>query len=684
MQHPNIVPVHAAGTSAGLPYFIMPYVAGASLRARMHASPISIADAAYILRDIAKALAFAHKHGVVHRDIKPENVLIADNIAIVTDFGVAKAISDASKQPRDGTLTHAGSALGTPAYMSPEQAAGDPAVDHRADLYAWGMLAYELLAGMHPFADKRTAHELISAQLVETPPPVETRASGVPPSLSDVVRRCLAKTLPSGPQAPRSWSLRSEAMHIGAQQAPNAESRASIAVLPFSNLSADPADEYFSDGMTEELIYVLTRLKALRVTARTSSFAFKGQGLDARTIAQRLGVSAVLEGSVRRAGNRLRIAARLVDAKDGYERWSERFDRDLGDVFELQDEIARAIAAALEVQLVSADVTTKAVQTQDLRALELYLKGRFAWNQRTETTIAEAVRYFKEAVTRDPTFARAHAGLADASLALPMYTGVSPSEAWPNAREAALRALALDPTLAEAHTSLAYGTMLYEWDWPRAEANFHKAIACDATYSTAHHWYADFLVGRGRLEEGLREMQRARELDPVSRITGAELAWMLHLVRRTGDAMAQIDQVLQLDPNYAHAHFIRGLIRITAGQYGDASRALRQSLDLGGFYAFTHAALIYALARAGDPTAAHALLAELQTRARVDRVPPFAFAVAFTGLGQLHDALAWIRRGIDERDELLAENFFDPLFDPLRSDPQYLEVLQQLGAVRAT
>ena len=685
LQHPNIVPVHTAGTSAGLPYFIMPFVAGQSLRARMASGATPVPEATHILRDIAKALAFAHKHGVVHRDIKPENVLIADDTAVVTDFGVAKAISDASSVPRNGTLTHIGTMLGTPAYMAPEQAAADPAIDHRADLYAWGILAHELLSGVHPFAAKRTPHELLRAHLMEEPPALEEEAQGIPPALAQLVRRCLSKDPSDRPANAAEVLAALEAS--GARVEPSvsiAPPRESIAVLPFSNLSGDPNDEYFSDGMTEELIYALSRLKTLRVTARTSSFAFKEKGLDARTIATRLGVATIIEGSVRRAGQRLRVAARLVDSKDGYERWSERYDREVGDVFEVQDEITRAIVTALQVELANeAGAPATKAPTQDTRALELYLKGRFAWNQRTEKSIPEAVRYFEQAVARDPEFARAFAGLADASLALPMYTSTHPNEAWPNARSAATRALALDPTLADAHTSLAYGTMLYEWNWPEAEASFRKAIAYNPAYSTAHHWYADFLAGRGRLDEGLRAMQVARELDPVSRITATELAWILHLVRRSADALAQIEQVLQLDPHYAHAHFIRGLILIGAGDYEAASFALSKALELGGFYAFAHAAHTYALARVGDRTRSDRLLAELVARAQVERVTPFAFAVAYTGRDDLTAAMTWVNRGIAERDELLAENFFDPLFDPLQSHPQYPDVLRQLGAAPA-
>ncbi|HEV8363395.1 MAG TPA: protein kinase [Gemmatimonadaceae bacterium] len=678
LQHPNIVPVLTAGASDGLPYFTMPFVTGESLRSLLNTGPIPVRAAVPLLRDVAKALAYAHKQGVVHRDIKPENILLSEGVAVVTDFGIAKALSNAGTNARDGTLTRLGTTIGTPAYMAPEQAAGDPAIDHRADLYAWGVVAYEVLAGRHPFAHKRSAHELIAAHISEPVPPLE---SGIAPPVVTLVRQCLAKD-PN--ERPVSATELVDTLEGSSSSSPWAtvDVAAAIAVLPFTNLSGDPNDEYFSDGMTEELIYALSAVKTLRVTARTSSFAFKRTAFDAREVASRLGVSAIVEGSVRRGGQRLRISVRLVNAKDGYERWSQRFDREVSDVFAVQEEIARSIAGELEVQF-SGNVKSDAARpaTRDLLALEQYLKGRFAWNQRTEAASADAVRYFESAVARDPHFARAYAGLADAYLALPMYARTPPTDAWPNAKAAALKALALDATLAEAHTALAYGTMLYEWDWPRAEASFLEAIMFDPAYSTAHHWYADFLAGRGRVEEALQEMQIAHSLDPVSRITGAELGWMLHLTGRSDDALRQLDQLLQLDPNYAHGHFIRGIVLTQQAEYPGAIAALRKALTLGGFYAFAQGVLVYALARAKQrPEAEHAL-AELAVRASTERIPPFAFALAYTGLGDFDTAFMWLDRAVAQRDELLAENFFDPLFGPLRSEQRSHDVMLRLGAV---
>ncbi len=316
---------------------------------------------------------------------------------------------------------------------------------------------------------------------------------------------------------------------LGRLQAGATAPAASAAVLPFADLSPGKDQEYFSDGLTEELITSLSRIHGLRVAARTSSFQFKGRNADVREVGRKLDVGAVLEGSVRRSGNRLRVTAQLSSAKDGYQLWSDSYDRDLADVFAVQEEIARAIVSALRVRLGGGPDSSLAAQpTRNLEAYDLYLKGRFAWNQRTgAAALKEAVRYLEQAVAQDSSFARAWAALADAYILVVPYAGLSPTETWPKAKAAAQRGLLLDSTSAEAYTSLAYGSMLYEWNWRAAEENFGRAIAANPNYATGHHWYADFLAGRGRLDESLEQMRRAHELDPLSRVISSELGWVL-------------------------------------------------------------------------------------------------------------------------------------------------------------
>ncbi len=699
LQHPHICSVYDSGDAGGLLWFTMPFIEGESLDARLErGGPLPVDEALRIAREAAQALAYAHDQGVVHRDIKPANLLLArDGSTLVADFGIARAIG-AARMAADETLTQPGFAPGTPAYMSPEQAAGSHHVDGRTDIYSLGLVLYEMLAGERPFQLGPLAG---FEQLMTDPVPrVRARRAEVPAGVDELLQRALAFDPVQRLGSMAAFGAELEALRLGRHATPagpgllrrvtdfvaellsggGAERRAAnpepppdtVAVLPFRDLSPARDQAYFSDGLAEELTDALSRVPGLRVAARSGAFRYRGAQVDAREAGQTLGVGAVVSGSVRRQGDRLRVGAQLVGVRDGYELWSHSYDGEMADVFQVQAEIARAIAAALRVTLLGADEAALSKRpTADLEAYDLYLKGRFAWHQRTGASLVEAARYFEEAATRDPSFARAWAGLADAGTLLPLYAGTSPASAWPKAKAAAARAIGLDDRLAEAHTSLAYGTMLFEWDWAAAERSFQRAIAADPAYPIAHHWYADFLAGRGRFEESLVSMQRARELDPLSRITMVELGWVLYLLRRAGESDAILAQVLRLDPTYPHAYLALGLLRLSERRAAEAVLALRRSVELGGFNPHTAGALIAALAAAGDSEGARAELAAIEARAATEYVPPFAFVAAYAGLGNLDGAFRALDQGIAERDVLLPENFFEPLLDPLVPDARY-------------
>ncbi len=722
LQHPHILGIHDSGDAGGLLWFTMPYVEGETLRSRLtREKQLSLNDALRITGEVADALAYAHQHGVIHRDIKPENILLSSNHALVADFGIARALQRGLAEAGAGgseeeRLTETGMSLGTPHYMSPEQAAGERELDERTDVYSLGAVLYEMLAGEPPFTGPNP-QAILAKRLSESAPHVRTTRE-VPVAVDRAISRALARApadrfasaeqfaaalrsapfdaatptvavARAGPR--RSWSSIAALVGVlliafGAgyfvlkRQRSGSTSAASAAVLPFTDLSPGKDQEYFSDGLTEELITSLSRIEGLRVAARTSSFQFKGRNADVREVGRKLDVAAVLEGSVRRAGDQLRVTAQLSSAKDGYQLWSDSYDRKLADVFLVQEEISRAIVSALRVKLgAKPDSALAEKPTANLEAYDLYLKGRFAWNQRTGASLKEAVRYLEQAVARDSSFSRALAALADSYILVVPYAGLSPTEYWPKAKAAALRALQLDSTSAEAYTSLAYGSMLYDWNWRIAEDNFAKAIAANPNYATAHHWYADFLAGRGRLKESAEQMARAHELDPLSRVISSELAWTHFLRHETKEAEDQVRRTLELDQNYAHAHFMQGLIQIQAGDPEGAIASFRHAIDLGDFYPQTIAALGYAYAAAGNRKAALGVIDDLRKRSSTEYVPPFAFAYVYAGLGDVTKGVDWLLKGVAQKDIFMPENFFDPLLDPLRRDPRFRDVERKMG-----
>jgi eukaryotic-like serine/threonine-protein kinase len=707
LQHPHILSVLDSGESAGRFWFTMPLVEGESLRDRLaRERQLPLDDALRIAREVADALEYAHQHGVIHRDIKPDNIMLSGQHALVADFGIAVAAGDPGP---GGRLTETGLTLGTPHYMSPEQAAGERHLDARSDVYSLGCVVYEMLAGEPPFSGPNA--RAILAKRLNTPVPKLGLVRDIPAAVEQAVTRSLgrepadrfpsaaafaealstpAAVPPTSARAGRraAWALLAILVAGGGYllarkgAGTGAPVAASAAVLPFTELSGGPDQEYFSDGLTEELITALNQIPDLRVAARTSSFQFKGKQADVRDVGRQLGVATVVEGTVRRQGDKLRVTAQLVSTRDGFNLWSSSYDRDIKDVFAVQEEIARAIAQALRVRLSGrADTALGQRPTTDLTAHDLYLKGLFVLNQRTGASLVEAARYFGQAVARDSSFARAWAALASADLLLPLYAGVPPDSAWPRSRAAAQRALALDSTLPEAHTALAYGMTLYEWDWPAAEAEFKRAIAANPNYPTAHHWYGDFLAGRGRLEEGLAEIRRAQELDPLSRIIGVEVGWMYYMLRRYPESDSVLRGTRQLDPNYSHVWFITALLRTEQQRYADALAAFERAHELGGFYAYAVGASTRAYAGTGNRAAALAVLDSMRARSRREYVPPFAMVLGYAGLDDTATALDWLERSMNEKDVLLPENLFDPLLDPLRGSARYRRVAERMGAV---
>ncbi len=514
LQHPHIVPLYDSGQAGDLLYYVMPYVEGESLRQRLEREHhLAVEDALYLGRAVAAALDYAHRHGVVHRDIKPENVMLHEGEAVVTDFGIAKAITAAAAS----ALTQTGATVGTPAYMSPEQAAGAAELDGRSDVYSLGCMVYEMLSGRTPFTGP-TAQAIIAQCFTESPPPLRGVRNDLPEWLESVVMKALAKEPGDRYATAAQFSQALKAPGTSTPPGITTSTAASggtksIAVLPVVNMSADPENEYFTDGIAEEIINALTKIQALRVASRTSSFAFKGKNQDIRKVGEQLNVTTVLEGSVRKAGSKLRVTAQLVNVADGYHLWSERYDRELQDVFAIQDEIAGNIVRALRVVLSDAEKRAiEKVPTANVQAYDYYLRGRQFFHQFRRTGMQFARRMFERAIEVDPGYAIAYAGVADCCSFLYMYWDGSKANL-EGADSASRKALELDPELAEAHASRGFAVSLSR-QYDEARREFETAIRLNPKLYEAHYFYARACFQEGKLEEAVRHYQEASRVRP--------------------------------------------------------------------------------------------------------------------------------------------------------------------------
>ncbi|HKV73614.1 MAG TPA: protein kinase [Gemmatimonadales bacterium] len=704
LQHPHILTVLDSGETGGQFWFTMPYIDGETLATRLKRErQLPLEDALQITREVADALEYAHGHGILHRDIKPGNILLSGRHALVSDFGIARATQE--PDPKGGRLTETGFAIGTPEYMSPEQAAGEREIDARSDLYALACVVYEMLSGEPPYLGN-TPRAILAKQLTEPLPRLSTLRQ-VPAPVEAAVGRALARSpadrfesvaafsrslaAPAPVPSPRRRNslviLAAAALLVVSallarswlSRKSDPEGLSSAAVLPFTDLSPGNDQTWFSDGLTEELTSALSRIPGFKVAARSSAFQFRGPTVDVKDVGRKLGVATVLEGSVRRIGTQLHVSAQLVNARDGFELWSDSYNRSAADLFAVQEEIARAIATSLKLlKGARADSALVARPTTDLGAYDLYLQGQFALSQRTGQSLAQAVDLYGQALARDSGLAKAWAGLADAYVLLPAYGGTRPEIAWPRGKAAALRAIALQPGLAQAHTSLAYGTMLYDWDWKAAEAEFKKAIAADPDYPTAHHWYADFLTGRNRIDEALIQMQQAHDLDPLSRIIFGELAWIQVCLHRPAVADSLVTALLHLDPDFAQSRFIQGYVRLEQKRPAEAAAILKDLRARGEVAPNVSAALVYAYAVSGDRPAAVALLDSVKAQSKREYVPPFSIGVSYIGLGDLDQAFSWLNKAVAEKDVLMPENFFMPLLDPLKADARYAAIAARM------
>ncbi len=719
LQQANIVPVLNAGTADGLPWYTMPYVRGESLRHRMTSgAPLTLTERVTILRDVARALAYAHSEGIVHRDIKPENVLLSHGAAMVTDFGIAKALT--ASRTQDGaaaaTLTQAGGTIGTPAYMAPEQAVGDT-IDQRTDLYAWGVLAYELLSGAHPFARYTTPHQLITAHLTEPPAPITGSQVAVPPGLAALTLQCLEKDPARRPASASEVltaldSVTTPAQSLPAPAAPampaqrrrltgvliaagllvaavtlwrlwpgrgttavSPAAEQSLAVLPLANLSGDKADDYFGIGLAEEITRALAK-NGLRVIGRTSAAALQAKGLDERAIASELGVSSLLTGSVQRADGQIRITVTLLSAGDGAVRWTEKYDRPLANVFAVQDEIARTVATTLLGSLgPAAPAAAVRAETADPVAHELVLQGMLLFNRRGAGSLQQAIALFQQASARDPTYARAQASLAMALAVLPAYVLDSSPPILASAVAAANRAIATDSTIPESYTALGYAYSLLG-ELGKADANFRRALALDSTVATSWGWYGLLANRLGDYPAAHLRVARARALEPASLIARIWEAQLLVTERRYAEADSVAAETMALDSTLMLAWTWRANALLGLGKPAQAIALVERqiALSLEG----SPGQLAYAYAVAGRMKEARAVIEEHRRRSGGRIAPTGIMAAALEELGDHEAAVALLGEAIARHDVWVVQFPQSGRFDKLRRDPRAAAMLARL------
>ena len=663
-----------------------------------------------MLRDVARALAYAHERGVVHRDIKPENILLSGDAAVVADFGIAKAISDArTADSLDGgtTVTQVGTVIGTPAYMAPEQIAADPDIDHRADLYAFGCVAYELLAGETPFAS-REGHQML-AHVSERPVPLTEKRVDCPPGIAHLVMRCLEKDPAARPPSAReilrslddattATGLSPLLRHLqGSRLAAvlvvaaavitvtvlavrdGAPRELAVAVLPFATAGIDSA-QYVADGLADELATSLGKVPGIRVVSRTLSYRYTGREVDAGEVGRTLSADYVLYGNVRRTGEQLRVSAHLTSAEDNREYWSESYRRDASNVFEMQTEITRAIASALRARLdpraANAGVAVTASSgTKDAQAYDLYLRGRFALARRSDG-VRQSIERFEEAIARDSNFARAHAGLAVALELLPYFSAVRAHDVRQRAVASARKALALDSTLSEAYTALGLAHQ-HAYEWRLAEEAHRRAVELDPNDASARIQYGRFLHYMGRLLEARAQFERARLLDPYSAVGSGWHGHLLSLTGRNRDGIAEINRALEIDSLSPPVLFMATQAYL---EEGDTARA-RTFVDRLAVHVPSWqvaAASLHALVGHREPGLR--LIRTLDTAAARPSDGPRVFLTLLMALGDTARALDEMERLTDAREIWpVYVSLSERVFDPVRRNARFAAIVRRVG-----
>jgi serine/threonine protein kinase/Tfp pilus assembly protein PilF len=651
LDHPNICTVFEINESDGHTFIAMAYVEGQSLKDKIRVGPIELDEALDITSQVAEGLRAAHKKGITHRDIKPANIMLTEEgLAKIMDFGLAKLSWGVD-------LTKTATIMGTVAYMSPEQATGER-VDQHTDIWSLGCVLYEILAGQRPFKSTHDQAAIYSI-LNEEPEPITQVRNDVPVGIEKILETCLQKDLRNRYRDMEAlisdlkfvdMKDRTQAM----RPVPTKKEPPSIAVLPFVNMSADPEQEYFCDGLAEELINSLTKIKDIKVVARTSAFAFKGKTIDVRELGKMLNVEKVLEGSVRKSGNKLRITVQLINVADGYHLWSEKFDREMEDIFAIQDEISLAIVDNLKISLLEKEEEALLKRyTDDLEAYNFYLKGIYFLRMYTAEGFQEAIKYFERTLQKDPNYALAYYGLAEVFYAISYWANVPPNEAYPNAKEYAKKAIEIDEDIGEAHAALGLVYTFYDWNWKEAERELNKALELNPSSAIIHMSYSWFLSLTEKHEEAIFEAKRAQELDPLSPLIISHIGLACIWGCQFDKAIDELKAGISLAPNFYLMHYYLGLAYRAKSMFKEAITEYERAVDLSGGAPWPGMILATTYFESGKISQGEKAFRSLKQRAKQEYMPALGFFYIYLAQKDLDQAYKWLEKGCVEKDSFL-------------------------------